>query len=202
MDDGTAQGGTMMGSIFIVWLLMVMYFVIDLGLRQGTNAKSYEAGKFDQKTSHLLALTHGAVILAILLSPILNLYQTGQIVGMPIAKWIGFGMILIGLTVRIWAMRVLGQFYTHTLRTMSDQQIVREGPYRLIRHPGYLGSLLFWIGAGLATANWLIAVGVTLALILAYRSRIQAEETMLLVTFGQAYKDYSQQTWRLIPFLF
>ncbi len=191
-----------MDTIFIVWLLMIVYFVIDARLRRGANAKSYEAGEFDQKTSYQLAITHGAVILTILLSPILNNYQIGQMVGVPIVKWIGFGMMLIGLALRIWAMTVLGQFYTRTLRTTSDQQIVREGPYRLIRHPGYLASLLFWIGAGLATANWLVAAGITLAFILAYRSRIRAEETMLLATFGQAYKDYSQQTWRLIPFLF
>ncbi len=63
-----------MDTIFIVWLLMIVYFVIDARLRRGANAKSYEAGEFDQKTSYHLAITHGAVILTILLSPILNNY--------------------------------------------------------------------------------------------------------------------------------
>jgi protein-S-isoprenylcysteine O-methyltransferase Ste14 len=194
--------GIIVDSLFIIWLLVIVYFVADFGLRKGDNAKSYEAGKFDDRTSYILGLIHGAALLTILLSALLNNAQIGQIVGLPFVTWGGFAMMLAGLSVRIWAMVVLGKFYTRTLRMEPDQQIVQQGPYRLIRHPGYLGSLLFWIGAGLATRNWIVAGGIALAFGLAYRSRIQAEETMLLATFGQAYKDYSRRTWRLVPFLF
>jgi protein-S-isoprenylcysteine O-methyltransferase Ste14 len=191
----------MMNSTIVVWLMIIVYFVGDFGLRKGKNASSFEAGKRDQKTSFLLRLTYGAIFLAILLSPILNNYHIGQIDDLQIEKWVGFAMMLMGFAIRTWAMLVLGKFYTRTLRTKSDQPIVEQGPYRVIRHPGYLGSLLFWIGAGLATANWIVAGGITITLVFAYRSRIQAEETMLLATFGQAYKDYSQRTWKLIPYI-
>ena len=191
-----------MDPIFIVWLLIIAFYVSESRLRQGASAKSYAAGKSDQKTSFQLGLTYGAAIVATCLSPILNHYQIGQMVGMPLVRWAGLGIMVSGWAIHIWAMRVLGQFYTRTLRTTADQHIVRQGPYRLIRHPGYLGSLVFWIGAGLATGNWIVAGGIALAIVFAYRARIRAEETMLLANFGQAYKDYSRQTWKLIPFLF
>lgn len=191
-----------MDSIFVVWLLIVVYFVADFRLRKGKNAKSFEAGKSDKETSSLLGLSHGIVIVIILLSPLLNNYHIGLLDNLPMVKWIGVGMMLFGFAFRTWAMLVLGQFYTRTLRTSQDQQIVQQGPYRLIRHPGYLGSLLFWIGAGLGTANWIVAGTITVLFMFAYRSRIQAEETMLNATFGQAYQDYSRRTWRLIPFFF
>jgi len=189
-------------SIIVVWLLIIVYFAADFGLRKGEKARSFEAGKRDQKTSFLLSLTHGAMLLAILLCPILNSYHIGQIDNLPVVQWIGFGMMIVGFVIRTWAMLVLGQFYTRTLQTTEDQQIVEQGPYRLIRHPGYLGSLSFWLGAGLATGNWMVTIGITIVLGLAYRSRIQAEETMLFTTFGQAYQEYSRRTWRLIPFVF
>src|SRR5258708_1479204 len=64
--------------------------------------------------------------------------------------------MIIGLTLRVWAAQVLGRFYTRTLRTTDKQRIVQSGPYHLIRHPGYLGTILIWIGAGLAVLKRLV----------------------------------------------
>ena len=45
---------------------------------------------------------------------------------------------------------------------------MQSGPYRLIRHPGYLGTLLFWIGLPLALANWIALLLVMLLMVVAY----------------------------------
>jgi protein-S-isoprenylcysteine O-methyltransferase Ste14 len=82
----------------------------------------------------------------------------------------------------------------------ENQTIVRMGPYRLIRHPGYLGSILMWTGAAAATANWIVLVITLIAILSAYIYRIQNEEKMLLTTNAE-YGEYRTQTWRLIPFL-
>ena len=110
--------------------------------------------------------------------------------------------MILGITLRLWATRVLGRFYTRTLLTTIDHRIVQEGPYRLVRHPGYSGSLLVWIGAGLATTNWIVFVIVTLVCCSSYLYRIHSEETMLRAKFGQAYDQYIQRTHRLIPYIF
>jgi protein-S-isoprenylcysteine O-methyltransferase Ste14 len=107
-----------------------------------------------------------------------------------------------GLVLRVWAVRVLGAFYTRTLRTNAGQRIVAEGPYRLVRHPGYLGVLLLWLGAGLSTANWIAAATNMGFMVRAYRGRIQTEEAMLAATFGDDYARYAGRTWRLIPFVY
>jgi protein-S-isoprenylcysteine O-methyltransferase len=103
---------------------------------------------------------------------------------------------------RIWATRVLGSFYTRTLRTDAEQHLIRKGPYQLVRHPGYLGNLLLWFGAGIATSNWIAATAISLPMISSYWYRIQAEETMLVQAFPQEYRDYAIHTWRLIPFIY
>lgn len=69
-----------------------------------------------------------------------------------------------GLVVRAWAARILGRFYTRTLRIAEDQPIIRRGPYRLVRHPGYAADLLLWLGLRLATRNALVAFAVSLAM--------------------------------------
>ncbi len=85
---------------------------------------------------------------------------------------------------------------------MKRQELVTAGPYRLIRHPGYAGSLLVWIGYALGAGSWAAAILISLVLGGAYLYRIAAEERMLRAEFGATYQMYQQRTWRLIPGLF
>jgi len=96
----------------------------------------------------------------------------------------------------------LGALYTRTLQIQPDQRVITDGPYRVIRHPGYAGTLLLWIGATLATTNWPAIVVATPVIISAYVYRIHCEEAMLASTFGEQYGIYRAHTWKLIPFVY
>ena len=116
--------------------------------------------------------------------------------------WIGVAIMLGGLGLRVWAALALGRFYTRTLRLTADQGVVRRGPYRIIRHPGYAGDIALWLGAALASRS-LIILGLVAAIVLfAYVTRIAAEEQMLLAAFGDDYRSYAKRSWRLIPFVY
>ena len=99
-------------------------------------------------------------------------------------------------------MRVLGRFYTRTLVTTGDQEVVRSGPYRLVRHPGYLGSILVWTGAAATSGNALSLLAVLALLSVAYTHRIRTEERMLVDALGEPYAEYRRHSWRLVPFVF
>jgi protein-S-isoprenylcysteine O-methyltransferase len=106
------------------------------------------------------------------------------------------------LALRVWAARVLGRFYTRTLRVAGDQQVVDTGPYRLVRHPGYLADIALWAGFGLAAQSW-PAAGLLSALMAAvYLRRINAEEAMLAEALGEPYRAYMARTARLLPGLY
>ncbi|WP_079249098.1 isoprenylcysteine carboxylmethyltransferase family protein [Streptomyces sp. IMTB 2501] len=117
-------------------------------------------------------------------------------------RWLGVAVLAGGLALRAWGMRTLAQYYTRTLRTVADQRVVQEGPYRLIRHPGYCGSLLVWIGYSLGLGSWPAALIVTPLLTAAHVWRISAEERLLIAAFGPAYTDYRGRTRRLVPFVY
>ncbi len=59
-----------------------------------------------------------------------------------------------------------------------------------------------FISAGFAVQNGIALVLIAIAMISAYIYRIRVEETMLQVTFGDRFMNYSAHTWRLIPFLY
>jgi len=67
-----------------------------------------------------------------------------------------------GLSLRYWAAKTLGEFYTRTLRIIEGHHIVSQGPCRFIRNPGYLGILMLNAGAGLAVMNWIVLLTSTL----------------------------------------
>ncbi len=115
----------------------------------------------------------------------------------------GLGALLLitGISIRIWAIRVLGQHFTATATLNSDHQLVRKGPYTWVRHPSYLGAFLAIIGSAVfLNAQFAIAFSV-LAMSIAYYLRISVEEKMLASHFGDAYTDYKLSTKRFIPYV-
>jgi len=76
--------------------------------------------------------------------------------------------------------------------------LVTNGIYGVIRHPSYLGLFINSLGWSLAFRST-VGVLLTVLLIPPLLARIHAEENMLHSEFGDEYKAYRSQTWRLIP---
>lgn len=190
-----------MGTTGIAYGLIGCFFLGERALRHGNAAKSLDTGRADHGTTRDVGTAIGLSAAGMLAAPLLNHARIGRLAA-ALPAWSGVAAMLAGLALRVWAMHVLGSAYTRTLRTTPEQRLVAEGPYRLIRHPGYLGTLMVWIGGGLATANWIIATVIALCMGRAYRQRLQAEEAMLAATFRDAYPRYARRTWRLIPYIY
>jgi protein-S-isoprenylcysteine O-methyltransferase Ste14 len=182
------------------WLLagyagLAGFFAAEASIRQHGSASSLAASDDDQDSTrsivraYLLAASLPLVLRAIPARPLPKLSQP-------------FGLALQagGLTLRIWSMRTLGAFYSRTLRTEEDQRVVETGPYRLVRHPGYLGSVLIWTGFALSSGSLPVVAGVTGVIGRTYGRRIDAEE-QLLGRDLPGYDDYAQRTWKLIPLI-
>jgi protein-S-isoprenylcysteine O-methyltransferase Ste14 len=188
------------GPLPVAYALLGSFFLAERPLRQGPDAASLEAGQSDEGTTRAIGRAFGQSLFALAVAPLLNRWRLGRLT-VPGMAWGGIAAMVAGLTVRVWAVRVLGAFYTRILRTSSTQSLVEEGPYRLVRHPGYLGVLLLWLGAGLASANLLVAGLITVSMGRAYSRRIRSEEAMLTDTFGEDYVAYTRRTRRLIPWV-
>jgi len=80
--------------------------------------------------------------------------------------------------------------------------VVTSGPYRWVRHPGYAGVLVMWIGFGAALGSVPALAVTTVPNVVAYLRRIDAEEAMLVDVLGDAYRSYQRSSWRLVPGLY
>jgi protein-S-isoprenylcysteine O-methyltransferase len=108
-------------------------------------------------------------------------------------------MGVLGLGLRIWAVLTLRERYTRTLLVQREHAIERGGPYRWVRHPGYLGSLLCLNGIALASGNSATLIASLLATSAAYSYRIKVEDEMLVAGLGANYAEYKGQVRALLP---
>ncbi|OAD04142.1 hypothetical protein MUCCIDRAFT_155533 [Mucor lusitanicus CBS 277.49] len=116
-------------------------------------------------------------------------------------SWIGLSLLLLAIGLLRWTTYV-NPFYLRAMATTDDHFICTDGPYKTIRHPGYLAFLLAWVGFGFMTNNWISVVMVTVLMLWGYLLRILAEEQMMLDRFGVDYQQYMNESYRLIPFIF
>jgi len=115
---------------------------------------------------------------------------------------IGMALVLIGLMIRIHSIRTLNQFFTYSIAKMENHKIIETGLYKFIRHPGYLGQLIIFIGISTAMSNWLSILFMMIPITIGYLYRIQVEEKFMIDQLGEDYLNYQERTNRIIPLLF
>lgn len=78
---------------------------------------------------------------------------------------------------------------------METSLVVRRGPYRIIRHPQYLGYMFLNVGFMLLVQSWLAVVLATFSII-TFIALVVEEEKQLVVRFGGDYAEYCQDVPR------
>ena len=191
-----------MFTTILAYVVIGLFLAIEQYARIGKEARSLEKRPSDRGSTNLLVAAFLITCLGLLTAPALNYFQIGRLTTGMFIGWVGIAISLLGIALRLWAYRTLGRYYTRTLRVSEHQPIVRQGPYSLIRHPGYAGVILMWLGAALATTNWITIAVTTVAMLAAYHYRIQAEENMLTTAMGKEFGEYRAHTRKLIPFVY
>ncbi len=96
----------------------------------------------------------------------------------------------------------LGAAWSFLPKTDHSTGLVTTGPYRLVRHPIYLGLILLALGQALAFSSWFAGLIVLVGIVPTFAWRAGAEETLLSRNFGERYVLYRRQTKLIIPYLF
>ncbi|HEX7588414.1 MAG TPA: isoprenylcysteine carboxylmethyltransferase family protein, partial [Anaerolineae bacterium] len=120
-----------------------------------------------------------------------NMLIAGQAVGV-------FGYLL-SMAITYWAM-LSNPFLATTVRIQEDRghRVATTGPYKIVRHPMYVGVILMWLSTALILGSWWALVpGVLIAVIFVVRTAL--EDRMLQAELP-GYADYAKSVrQRLIP---
>ena len=109
---------------------------------------------------------------------------------------VGYGLICLGIILRAASIKAIGSAYSHRIRELVGKPIT-TGPYKIIRHPSYMGTLIIHTGLVVVLFNTFSLIGLILWYLNAIY-RIRVEEKQLFK--NKYYAGYAKSTvYRLIP---
>lgn len=118
----------------------------------------------------------------------------------PALQHAGLAIAVIGALFAASAMWSLGRGYGIRMDVFAGAPLRTAGPYAIVRHPMYLGIVLFHIGASLSLESPLLLVVTALVVVPYTALRIGAEERVLADVYGPAYAEYRRRVPPLVPF--
>jgi len=187
-------------SLFYTVVLSTSYwlwiaFEIWLVVRERGNANAVSQ---DRGSRNLLIVCWSiGVVLGIFTIP----YVLPQFTMHTRAVAAGIALVWAGIALRIWAIQTLGNFFTTHVIVRQGQRLITSGPYQYLRNPGYAGTLMAFLGFGVAIGNWISLITLLAFGWVPHIVRTAVEERALAAQFGQEYAEYRQRTWSLIPFI-
>src|SRR5215203_335307 len=116
-------------------------------------------------------------------------------------RWLGVALFIVGGALRIGPVFVLGRRFSGLVAIQPGHTLVTDGLYGVIRHPSCLGLIVNALGWALAFRSG-VGVLLTALIVPPLVARINAEERLLRIQFGQEYDAYCSHTARLIPGLY
>jgi protein-S-isoprenylcysteine O-methyltransferase Ste14 len=117
----------------------------------------------------------------------------------PYAVIAGNILIVLGWTIILFVFRE-NTFTSATIEVVADQRVVSTGPYAVVRHPMYSGSLLYFLGIPIALGSWWgLLVGILMMPVFVLRL---FDEEKLLARNLPGYSEYMDRVkYRLVPFV-
>lgn len=113
---------------------------------------------------------------------------------------IGLIVTAAALVLSVSARVTLGRHWSGIVTVKKDHELIRNGPYRWIRHPIYTGLIFGFVGTALALDEWRGWLAVLIVFAALWR-KLRLEERWMSEQFGDRYAEYRKHTAALIPFI-
>ncbi len=178
--------------ILFPWTLWLAYWVLSAG---GTKATA-RMEESRSRTYQALPLIAGGMLISCP-APSLAAFNPDWSVVHSL-QWVGFAVAVVGLLFSAWGRIHLGTNWSVSVTLKENHELVRTGPYRVVRHPIYTGCLLALAGDVLIGGEWRGVVGLLLIFASLFY-KVRKEEHWLTEYFGGSYQRYSKEVAALIP---
>jgi|SRR5215475_8033978 len=179
-----------------LWLTWLAYWMVA-----ARNAKTDSRTEpLRSRAAHLVPLWAGVALL---------LYRHGKpaflfarfVPDGPIAYWTGALLVAAGLAFSSWARQHLGGNWSGSVTLKQDHELIRTGPYAIVRHPIYSGLLTALLGTAIIIGQWRAIIGLVL-IAAAFLRRVCIEERLMREIFADQHARYRAEVPALIPLIY
>lgn len=184
--------------LYTIVMIVMSIFVVILIPNEG---KSVGEGEKMMKKHKISLLALQIIPLSIIIfSPIFDRYDIYTFWEHEWIRIVGTIFVIIGFIIMNWSAYALGKQFSTDVTIQKGHELITTGPYTQIRHPRYIGTILFflWV-AGIFNAILSIVLIVILSGFLIWR--VYDEEKIMETEFKDKRKLYVKKSWKLIPFV-
>ncbi len=198
---GDVQGFmTHVARLAYVFLSILLQALVVIRLPQ-VGGDRQGGGDIDRQQRLILMLIQLLSLAIVIVAPYSDRRAIAVLAGMDFLRYIGLVLFSLGFLGMHWAEFHLDKQFSVHVTIQEGHELITDGPYRYLRHPRYLGIMLFTMGIALIYRSWLALILVALfTLVLIWR--IQGEEALLHQEFGPDWEAYARRSWRLIPLVY
>jgi len=121
----------------------------------------------------------------------------GKVIPWPY-HFVGVLPLVIGSVINVWSSNLFTKYETTVKPFERAEGLVMEGPFRVSRHPMYLGMVLILAGCALLLRSLVPFFVVLLFAAFMDTKFIRVEEQMMEESHGDAYREYKKRVRRWI----
>lgn len=183
--------------LVITWVLFGTIFLVG---RKGAAANTARRDTTSQVGFGIQMVAYTIVFASSrpLFSPFIPMPQTGEALLTALAIATGF--------VSIWfcyaAVRTLGKQWALVARVIEGHELIKRGPYGVVRNPIYLAMFGLLLDAGLTWSRWQAVILASVIFLIGTQIRIHTEEKILRGAFGAKFEEYARQVPAFFPRIF
>ncbi len=180
----------------VVWIAFIVYWRIKAASTKTNQRRETDASGILRALVFLIVI----VLLSTTRIPARWLYRPLWPAGLR-AFWIGAAITLVGLLFAVWARHHLAANWSSAVTIKQGHELIKTGPYAMVRHPIYTGILTGFLGTAIALSQVRGVVGFVLIFIVLW-TKLRKEEEWMRSQFGETYASYAHQTAALVPYIF
>jgi protein-S-isoprenylcysteine O-methyltransferase Ste14 len=182
-------------ALGLLWGAWALYWLLSaLATKQTVRRESLA-----RRLGYVLPLIIGGVLIGARHAPWAGWLAMRLWPRSPLPPRIGLALVAAGLAFAVWARVHLGRNWSGIVTVKEGHELIRTGPYALVRHPIYTGVITAVLGTAVVSATVRAALGVLIiAVSLVAKSRV--EERFMRETFPEQYARYREEVPALVPF--
>lgn len=156
------------------------------------------------------------------ISAVLNALGPAEASKLTVPFVLGGILLTAGGFIRVQCYRALGPYFMYEQCIRKEHKLITTGPYAVVRHPGYTGVLMCFVGScivhggpgswlrasGLLGRGWVraaVVVGclIKTAVIITFFRRTTEEDRFLSERFGKEWENWARRVkYKLVPFVY